>query len=78
MTEDEISDEVFAYFAPEWTPDPAEGWFRVSQLAKRLGSPRNTVSEMLERAIEAGDFERRKRGRETWYRKINKESRGLI
>ena len=78
MTEEEIDDEVYFYFAPEWTPDPAEGWFRVAKLAERLAVPKNTAAEMLVRAVEAGDFERRKRGRETWYRMVKKDSGGLI
>lgn len=70
MTADEIDAAVLAYFTPDWTPDPEDGWFQVGDLAARLGKPWNTVHGMVAAAVKAGDFETRKSGRQRWYRKI--------
>ena len=70
MTEDELRQAVLDYFG-DWEPDPAEGWFRASDMAGWMKTPRNTADERLRRAMERGDIEKRKRGRESWYRFTN-------
>ena len=72
MTEDELSAILADYF-DDWTPDPADGWFRVEQAARLMGVPHNTAVNRLEAGMKRGDIEKRKRSRETWYRFVNRD-----